>query len=143
MDTLVDLLLRFYASEATSVGFPELLCPAAVLIRKFLKTAKNGKICKQLRQVLDRLEDNEKFITTKRAQLDAAPRDTAKIVSENVVLEILLLMRSSISQAAFEEGLTSPLTKYYEAYRDMRSKKKTLMRKVCSNFCICKGLTST
>lgn len=87
MDTLVDLLLRFFASEACSIGFPELLVPAGVLIRGYLKDCKNPKVAKNLKQALDRLEHNSNYVLSKRTQLSATPRDSAKVVSRKVDLE--------------------------------------------------------
>ncbi len=84
MDTVLDLLLRFFANEATSVGFPELLVPVHVAIRGYLKECKNPKLHKSLKDALDKLEQNSKYVTSQRATLQATPREAAKIVSRSV-----------------------------------------------------------
>lgn len=81
-DELVELLVEFYTAHCLSIAFPELAIPAIIQIKRFMKRSKNVKFNRQLQTVVERLEQNSKWIEQKRSKdVDFAPRNREKLSS--------------------------------------------------------------
>lgn len=78
-DQVVDLFGEFFALHSKSIAFPELATPVVITLRRFTKRSKNAKFNKQLLRLVDRLEDNSKFIQEKRNKADFGPRNLEKV----------------------------------------------------------------
>ena len=48
------------------IGFPELVTPLIFQLKDFLKVCKQGNYCKKIKQILDKVVANQKFIETRR-----------------------------------------------------------------------------
>ncbi|KAI9010153.1 Noc2p family-domain-containing protein [Hyaloraphidium curvatum] len=72
------LLLRFYAIHAKSIAFPELATPLLIHLKRMAKKSRNPKLSKQARMLIEKLEQNAKYIQDERLKVDFAPTDAVK-----------------------------------------------------------------
>ncbi|KAJ3272386.1 Nucleolar Complex 2 protein [Terramyces sp. JEL0728] len=117
IEQVVHLLFQYYTSSAFSIAFPELAIPAIVQLKRMTKQGKDFALNKQVQQLVDKLEQNSKFIEAKRSAVSFGPKDTAQAI------EFL----SDISPTE------SPLYKYNE------SRLKTLERQVPKEMMVAEG----
>ncbi|XP_060066445.1 nucleolar complex protein 2 homolog isoform X2 [Ylistrum balloti] len=106
IDQLYELLLDQLHVHQSSVGFPELALPAILQLKAFLKKCKVANYCKQIRQILDKVEENSKFITNRRKSFNVNLADTKTIEAWEKKCE--------------EAG--TPLGKYYKTWRKLRDR---------------------
>ncbi|XP_069119498.1 nucleolar complex protein 2 homolog [Argopecten irradians] len=106
IDQLYELLLDQLHVHQSSVGFPELVLPAILQLKEFLKKCKVANYCKQIRQILDKVEENSKFITNRRKSFNVNLSDTKYIEAWEKKCE--------------EAG--TPLGKYYKSWRKLRDR---------------------
>lgn len=78
-DQVVDLLGEFFALHSKSVAFPELSIPVVITLRRFTKRSNNVKFNKQLLRLVERLEENSKFIQQKRNKIEFSPKNRAQV----------------------------------------------------------------
>lgn len=78
-DELVYLLTEYYGALATSVAFPELVLPAIVALRRHAKKATSGKVATQMKQLVERLEANTRWIEQKRENVEFGPNKRDKV----------------------------------------------------------------
>ncbi|CAG8450512.1 16190_t:CDS:10 [Acaulospora colombiana] len=77
-EELVELLFEYYSCFCLSIAFPELVIPPIVQIKRHIKNSKNLKLNKQLQQLVEKLEQNSKYIEQHRSQIDFSPNDFAQ-----------------------------------------------------------------
>ena len=70
-----------FASHAMSLSFPELSIPACIQFKRIVKKSKNVSMNKQIQQLLEKLDENARFVENLRKGVDFNPKDTDKIVS--------------------------------------------------------------
>ncbi|CAB4377191.1 uncharacterized protein OCT59_006261 [Rhizophagus irregularis] len=80
-EELTEILLEYYASYCLSIAFPELIIPAVFQIKRFIKDSKKFKINKQFQHLVQKFEENGKFIEHRRQHVDFGPGDTEKVKS--------------------------------------------------------------
>ena len=61
-------LLGYLAVNSCRIGFPELVTPLIFQLKDFLKKSKVGNYCKKMKQILDKVIANQKFIGVKESQ---------------------------------------------------------------------------
>lgn len=76
---MVDIMLDYYACFSLSIAFPELVIPAIVQLKRHIKKSKNIKFNKQLHNLVDKFEQNSKYIEQHRSQVDFAPNNRAQV----------------------------------------------------------------
>ncbi|CAK7273272.1 Nucleolar Complex 2 protein [Sporothrix epigloea] len=88
-EQVVELLSEYFALWATSIAFPEFALPVIIMLKRWIKDARkrggvngrqlNNKVISGLVLVVQKLEANSAFITSKRAQVTFAPRDRTQV----------------------------------------------------------------
>jgi len=72
-------MLVYLAANCNRIGFPELVTPLIFQLKDFLKRCKQGNYCKKIKQILDKVVANQKFIETRRKSASFGIGDTQKI----------------------------------------------------------------
>jgi nucleolar complex protein 2 len=75
----VDIVAEFFSQNAKSIAFPELSIPVVLAFKRFISRSKNGKFNKQLEKLVERLEENSKYIQQKRNALNFGPTTRAEV----------------------------------------------------------------
>ncbi|CAK7562655.1 MAG: Nucleolar Complex 2 protein [Sporothrix epigloea] len=88
-EQVVELLSEYFALWATSIAFPEFALPVIIMLKRWIKDARkrggvngrqlNNKVVSGLVLVVQKLEANAAFITSKRAHVTFAPRDRTQV----------------------------------------------------------------
>ncbi|KJE97350.1 Noc2l protein [Capsaspora owczarzaki ATCC 30864] len=79
MESTLFLLLEHVSIHAFAIGFPELALPALIQLKRVLKRTQMPAVRKQVKQVLDKIEDNARFISSRRATVSFSPKDIAQV----------------------------------------------------------------
>ncbi|RWS30906.1 hypothetical protein B4U80_11601 [Leptotrombidium deliense] len=79
VNKVYELLLEYTSSQSHSIAFPELVFLATVRVRKFLKSCKVSTYCRLLKQAVDKIEENSKFIEEQRRKLNISITDASAI----------------------------------------------------------------
>jgi nucleolar complex protein 2 len=75
-----EVLLDYFAGQSHRIGFPELAFPPVSRIKKFLKQqCKDPEDHRLLKQVIDKIEENSKFITEKRTSVTFGFSDSGAV----------------------------------------------------------------
>ena len=69
MDKVYLGVFEYLSYQAHKIAFPELVIPALVQMKDFLKRCKVANYCKKVKQLVDKIEENAKYITNKRNQV--------------------------------------------------------------------------
>ncbi|XP_045785504.1 nucleolar complex protein 2 homolog [Maniola jurtina] len=72
IDRVYGLLLEYTANESHSIAFPDLTLLAVVQMKQFLKSCSVSNYTKKMRQLLEKIEENSKFIEKERAKISFA-----------------------------------------------------------------------
>lgn len=87
-EQVIELLSEFFYFHSKSIAFPELALPVIVMLKRWLKItrkAKSGHINKKVESnmltLVQKMEDNTKFIEQKRAKVEFAPRNRTQVES--------------------------------------------------------------
>jgi len=104
----VSLLLNFYAQSSNSIAFPELVIPAQIQLKRFIKKSRNIKVNKQVQQLLEKINQTSSFIESQRSAVDFSPSEKEKVM-------------------AFERGINpteTPIGKYYSSIKKIQERKE-------------------
>lgn len=80
-DEVVDLIGEFFVLHCKTVSFPELAVPAIITLRRFTKRSKNSRFNKQIQRLVERLEENSKYVQEKRAHANFAPTNMPEVAA--------------------------------------------------------------
>ncbi|KAF9207090.1 Nucleolar Complex 2 protein [Haplosporangium sp. Z 27] len=80
-EQVYELMTEYYALFSTSISFPELVIPAILQLKRFIKKSTLVKLKKQFAGLVEKLEQNSKFIEMERNKADFSPSDAAGVSS--------------------------------------------------------------
>lgn len=111
-EQFVELLAEFYVLHCKSVAFPELAIPTAITLKRFSKRTKNVKFSKQIQRVLEKIDQNTKFIEQHRSKVNFGPLDKEQV-------------DAFLKDVPWEK---TPLGAYVVVHRQVREEKLRLLR---------------
>ncbi len=81
-EQIIDLAGEIFVIHAKSVAFPELAIPAIIAFKRHTKLNKvNVKFNKQLQNLIQKLEQNSKFVTEKRSSVSFGPSNKKAVAN--------------------------------------------------------------
>lgn len=79
VDHVIELLLEHFSTHAHSIGFPELAFPCVVKMKHFVKASKIPGLSKQMKQIIEKLEETSKEVTKQRSVVSFSPKDIEEV----------------------------------------------------------------
>ncbi|KAF9094247.1 Nucleolar Complex 2 protein [Mortierella sp. AM989] len=80
-EQVYELMTEYYSLFSTSISFPELAIPAIIQLKRFVKKSTLVKLTKQFAGLVEKLEQNSRFIENERNKADFSPSDAAGVSS--------------------------------------------------------------
>ncbi|XP_034670087.1 nucleolar complex protein 2 homolog [Drosophila subobscura] len=68
IEQVCALLLEYLAHESASLAFSDLVVPAVMAIKAYLKECRNSNYTRKLKQLLDKIQESSKFIEQQRSK---------------------------------------------------------------------------
>ncbi|XP_061162490.1 nucleolar complex protein 2 homolog [Saccostrea echinata] len=106
IDQLYEILLDQLHIHASSIGFPELVLPGIIQLRDFMKKCKIANYCKQIKQIVEKVDENIRFINNRRKSTNIQLSDTKAV--------------EAWGRECKEAG--TPLGKFYSNWRKLRDR---------------------
>ncbi|KAK3928441.1 Nucleolar complex protein 2-like protein [Frankliniella fusca] len=113
IENIYSLMLESLTNEAHSIAFPDLALPAVVGVRNFLKSCKVANYTRKMKQILEKTEENIKFIENER---------------KNVVINLSDVKAIQDWETAVKVKGT-PLGAFYTSWKKMNTAKQTKLKK--------------
>lgn len=81
IEHVVSTILDYMAHESFSISYPDLVVPALVQLKQYLKNGQNinSNHARKLKTLCDKLEENSRYIESEREKFNFTLKDTASI----------------------------------------------------------------
>jgi len=109
LDNVMNLLLEHFVIHSTTIAFPELIFPICLRMKRFMKKTDVPKFSKQIKQIVDKLQEAGHEVSRKRSSVNFSPKD----------LEEVKNWENSYAQQK------NSLQKFYETWLKMRDLAKS------------------
>lgn len=111
-EQFLQLTSEFFVLYCKNIAFPELITPAVLSLRRFVKKSKNVRFNKSLQQLIEKLNSNANFIISKRANVEYGPSNKSEV-------------QLFLNDMKWEK---TPLGQYVVVQRQAEEEKKRLIR---------------
>ncbi|XP_024883333.1 nucleolar complex protein 2 homolog [Temnothorax curvispinosus] len=81
IETVYQFILENAANESHKIYFPDVYIPCIVQLKAFLKKCHVAAYCKKIKQLLNMIEENRKYIETERTKITVDLKNTAEITN--------------------------------------------------------------
>ena len=78
-ETSFELLLEHLSAYENSIAFPEMSFPVVRELKKFAKATSNSKHRREIKSLIEKAEQQARFIEETRSDVGFAPKDTVKV----------------------------------------------------------------
>lgn len=68
IDSIYKLILENAANDSYKIYFPDLYIPCIIQLKAFLKKCHVANYCRKIKQLLEKIEENRKYIETERSK---------------------------------------------------------------------------
>lgn len=102
------LTLEYLANESASLAFSDLIVPTALSLKCYLKVCRNANYSRKIKQLLDKIQENARFLDEERRKITFSLHDMAQI--------------HSWESKMYNKG--TPLAIYYESWLKTHETKK-------------------
>ncbi|CAH1240335.1 NOC2L [Branchiostoma lanceolatum] len=106
IDQLYELLMSYFNTQSHTVGFPELVLTSILQMKDFMKTCKVANYTRQIKQILDKVQETCKFITDRRSTVNFSLTDKQAI--------------ENWERQTKQQG--TPLGKFHDNWRKLRDR---------------------
>ncbi|GME73916.1 unnamed protein product [Ambrosiozyma monospora] len=126
IEQFIELTSEFFVLYCKSVSFPELITPAVITLRRYMKKSTNAKFSKQLANLVDKLNSNGKFIEQKRSTIEYGPSNKAEVAKflQDIEWDKTPLGAYVATQRAVREAKLKVLRESLAAAEDEEKNKK-------------------
>lgn len=111
-EQFLELTAEFFALHCKNIAFPELVTPAILSLRRFIKKSRNFKFNKQLQQLIEKLNANATFITSRRSNVEYGPSNKAEV-------------QAFLKEDSWE---STPLGQYVVVHRKVKEERAKLLK---------------
>lgn len=112
IESIYSLALEYLANESHSIAFPDLALPATMQLREFLKKCKIANYSRKIKQILEKVEENSKFIENERKTAAFTLSDFKAVEDWETAVKV--------------KG--TPLSTFFAAWSKMNNLKQTNMK---------------
>ncbi|XP_067625122.1 nucleolar complex protein 2 [Eurosta solidaginis] len=79
IEHLCSLILEYLAHESSSLAFSDLIVPTVLALKRYLKECRNGNYSRKLKQLLDKIQENSRFIEQERRKIAFSLNNTSQV----------------------------------------------------------------
>lgn len=88
VQNIFDLTLEYMANESYSLSYPELAVPCIINLKQYIKKrCKNSNYSRKLKQLVEKMEENAKFVEAEREKINFTLKDTPQITAWETTLK--------------------------------------------------------
>ncbi|XP_050319123.1 nucleolar complex protein 2 homolog [Bactrocera neohumeralis] len=102
------LTLEYLAHDSASLAFSDLVVPTVLSLKSYLKACRNANYSRKIKQLLDKIQENARYINQERRKITFSLNEIAKV--------------QSWESKVYNKG--TPLTIYYESWLKTHETKK-------------------
>ncbi|XP_077967984.1 nucleolar complex protein 2 homolog [Styela clava] len=81
MDEIYNAFMDYINTQAHSISFPEMMVPTVISMKKYMKKCKMQNYVKLVRQIIEKVEENSKYILDKRSDVSFGVADVTAVTA--------------------------------------------------------------